>query len=56
MKGSWDMYMAPPADFAEADDIITNLAKERELKDWGQQMHSLIQFWLLLVFIYSYFN
>ena len=24
------MYMAPPADFAGADDIITNLAKERE--------------------------
>ena len=23
-------YLASPADFAEADDIITNLAKERE--------------------------
>ena len=25
--------MAPPADFAGADDIITNLAKEREPGD-----------------------
>ena len=24
------MYLAPPADFVGADDIITNLAKERE--------------------------
>ena len=30
MYGSWDMYLAPPADFVGADDIITNLAKERE--------------------------
>ena len=25
-----DAYLAPPADFAGADDIFTNLAKERE--------------------------
>ena len=30
MNESWDMYLASPADFAGADDIITNLAKERE--------------------------
>ena len=30
MNGSWDLNLASPADFAEADDIITNLAKERE--------------------------
>ena len=30
MNGSWDTYLASPADFAGADDIITNLAKERE--------------------------
>ena len=28
--GSWDAYLAPPADFAGADDIITKFAKERE--------------------------
>ena len=33
MNGSWDTYLAPPADFAGADDIITNLAKEREPGD-----------------------
>ena len=30
MNGSWDTYLASPADFAGADDIITNLAKDRE--------------------------
>ena len=30
MNGSWDAYLASPQDFAGADDIITNLAKERE--------------------------
>ena len=30
MNGSWDAYLASPADFAGADDIITNLAKERK--------------------------
>ena len=30
MTGSWDTYLASPTDFAGADDIITNLAKERE--------------------------
>ena len=27
---SWDEYLAPPADFAGADDVINNLAKYRE--------------------------
>ena len=30
MNGSWDAHLASPADFAGKDDIITNLAKERE--------------------------
>ena len=30
MDESWDAYLASPADFAGEDDIITNLAKERE--------------------------
>ena len=30
MNGPWDAYLASPADFAGADDIITNLTKERE--------------------------
>ena len=30
MNGSWNAYLASPADFAGADDIITNLAKERQ--------------------------
>ena len=30
MNGSWDAYLASPADFAGADNIITNLARERE--------------------------
>ena len=30
MNGSWDAYLASPADFVGADDIITNLAKERK--------------------------
>ena len=30
MSESWDDYLASPAEFAGADDIITNLAKERE--------------------------
>ena len=29
----WDAYLASPADFAGVDDIITNLAKEREPGD-----------------------
>ena len=29
MNGSWDAYLAPPADFAGVDDVIANLAKER---------------------------
>ena len=30
MNGSWDAYLASPADFGGADDVINNLAKERE--------------------------
>ena len=30
MSGFWDMYLTSPTDFAGVDDIITNLAKERE--------------------------
>ena len=30
MKGSFDAFLASPADFAGADDIITNLTKKRE--------------------------
>ena len=30
MNGSWDPYLTSPADFAGPDDIMTNLAKERE--------------------------
>ena len=33
MDGSWDAYLAPPAEFAWALDIIINLAKEREPGD-----------------------
>ena len=29
MHGSWDAFLASPADFAGADNIIINLAKER---------------------------
>ena len=27
MNGSWDAFLASPADFAGADEIITNFAK-----------------------------
>ena len=30
MNGSWDAYLASLRDFAGVDNIITNLAKERE--------------------------
>ena len=30
MNRSWDAYLAPPAESAGADGIITNMAKERE--------------------------
>ena len=33
MNGSWDAYLASPADFAGGDDFITNLAKEKEPGD-----------------------
>ena len=32
-NGSWDKYLASLTDFAGEDDIITNLAKEREPGD-----------------------
>ena len=31
MNGSWGASLASPADFEGADDIITDLEKEREL-------------------------
>ena len=30
MNGSWDAYLASPADIAGTNNIISNLAKERE--------------------------
>ena len=30
INGSWDAYLASPADFAGANDIIANLAKETD--------------------------
>ena len=30
MNESWEAYLAPPADFAGANDIVTNLAKAKE--------------------------
>ena len=30
INGSWDVYLASATDFAGADDLITNSAKERE--------------------------
>ena len=39
---SSDAYLASPADFAGADDIITNLAKEREPGDIECAPQSLI--------------
>ena len=42
MNGSWDTYLASPADFAGADHIITNLAKEREPGDIERTPKSLI--------------
>ena len=30
MNGSWNAFLTTPADFAGADDIITNLAKDKE--------------------------
>ena len=42
MNVSWDVYLAPPADFAGADDFITNLPKEREPGDIKRTPLSLI--------------
>ena len=55
MNGSWGAYLASPADFAGADDIITNLAKEREpgIEIVECTLHSL---WLLLVYCITEHN
>ena len=42
MNGSWDAYLASPAEFAGAHDIIANLAKEREPGDIERVPLSLI--------------
>ena len=42
INGSWDAYLASPVDFAGADDIITNLAKEREPGDIKRTPQSLL--------------
>ena len=41
MNGSWDAYLASPADFAGADDI-TNLVKGERAWDLDHRTHSLI--------------
>ena len=46
MNGSWNAYLASPADFVGADDIITNLAKESL---GSNSSNALPNFWLLLV-------
>ena len=33
LNGSWDAHLVSPVDFTAADDVITNLAKEREPGD-----------------------
>ena len=46
MNGSWDAYRASPADFAGADDLITNLGKGERAWDRDHRTHSLIfEFW-----------
>ena len=40
MNGSWDAYLAFPADFGLADDFITNLAKRRESLGWNERTPS----------------
>ena len=52
MNGSWDVHLAAPADFAGANDIITNLAKEREPGDIERTPLSLITS-LGVSFLYS---
>ena len=56
MNGSWDVYLAFPAEFAGADDIITNLAKEREPGDIKRTplsliITSLINYMILISFV-----
>ena len=41
MNGSWEAFLASPADFVGADDVITNLAKERAWER-DHRTHSLI--------------
>ena len=47
LNGSWDVYLASPADFAGVVDIITNLAKERAW-DRDHRTHSIIFDYYLL--------
>ena len=54
MNGSWDVYLASPADFAGLDVIITNLAKERENLG-SRSSNAFPKLWLLLVFIITLF-
>ena len=42
MNGCWDVYLASLADFEGADNIITNLAKERKPGDIERTPLSLI--------------
>ena len=56
MNGSWDAYLASPADFAGADDTITNLAKEREPGDIERTPLSLIIYLLVLYYNHMVVN
>ena len=52
MNGSWDAYLAPPADFAVAGDIITDLAKKKEPRIEiieRTPLSSIVQYWLLII-------
>ena len=42
MNGSWDTYLASPADLARVDDIITDLAIEKRAWDQDHRTYSLI--------------
>ena len=50
INGSWDAYLASPADFAGADDIIT---KGEWLSLGSRTSNALLNLWLLLVNNYS---
>ena len=53
INGSWDAYLTPAVDFAGADDIITNLAKERE--SLGSRSSNAIPYLCLLLVIILFF-